>query len=115
MNSDYFSFYLVILLILTLPALGFLYVYSYKSRLFFLKLTGNKIIRDYGVFSEEKFFGEIQHLRLLECENKGTRFFIIEERKRLTKQGPLNIHWHKLTADGMDKMLDAIKEVKTYG
>lgn len=74
-----------------------------------LMLLGNKVVTDFGIFSETRFYGNYQTLRLLKCKKAEKILYIIEESSQLSHQGGLRVSWIKLDEDNMDKLITTIK------
>jgi hypothetical protein len=103
---------LFIFVFLVLFPATFLTAYTIRGRRLFLRLSGNKIIADFGIFSENNFFGFRQSLRLLKCERHQETFFVIEESERFTKQGGLSVYMLKISEESMKKFHQMLAEDK---
>jgi hypothetical protein len=89
--------------------IGLYMIGSLKGRRLFLRLMGNKIINDYGIFSDNKLFSLHQVLRLIECEKKGNRFYVIEE-TIIPPGGGQRWHWLKLDIANMEELTSKLSE-----
>lgn len=61
-----------------------LMIFTKKGHNTFVRMAFGKIVKDYGVLGKEKLQGPIpgvrmpQHVRLLEVEKKGHKFYVLE-------------------------------------
>jgi hypothetical protein len=105
-----YTFLIVFIIIFfgILPTAYILY-YSLRGRRYLLRLSGNKILEDYGIISQNNLFGYSQTIRLLKCRRKGTDFYIFEESERLTSQGALRIYPIKMSIDSANQLLQLLR------
>lgn len=77
-------------------------VFTIKGRDFTIDKFIGKIIKDYGVISEEKIFLMNQKARLLKCKKNNSEFYVIEitNNSLLSKQ----LHYLKLTQESAMKL-----------
>lgn len=73
------------------------------------RTTLGDVIKDYGVFSTEKFYGT-QELRLLECVKNGERYFVLE--CSVTAFGGFQYRWYKLGNETLNNLKKVLEEIE---
>jgi hypothetical protein len=101
----------IILAIIIWPLLLYWLAATYflKPRLSALEATGNRIVKDYGTFSQNRIFGFQQTLRLLRVEKDGREYFLMEERGRRFASLIPYVHWLKIDQSAANNIINILE------